>query len=385
MSDSFKNTSQVQRGNNTWYARPDKIYRSQNGLVEVIIDAGARQQHLVLRPDQVWHQILVQVGFYVSSHSDLAQIQNMINTTRKHRTDAWLGGWSTDTYGPVIMESFIKSKDRTNWLANWVSGRFSTTTNHDNATANALLFGNIRGMNTESKNQYILSLCTIPSITLKGTEQDWMKLLQKLDRLVEFGAEVAEYGRYLRPVLSGFVQTWKDSNSPIIRKFWSNILSNSLKPEGTRMVCEPPGSPLSGWITAFMYWDSKGRRLPLLAEDDAEDNEEPTLAVTNRLKYLKIDPASLPVAYTTIRSFTSADSPCDGPTEWRAGLFGHSIKKGMPKGYKEALEEAEVVLGDEDLEREQTMLEPISAWFWYHGNGDDVTEADGKHCWGSGY
>lgn len=58
--------------------------------------------------------------------------------------------------------------------------------------------------------------CGIPSFTLLGERKDWEQLHAKLERLPELGAEPAEYGTQLQPILKRFV---KHSTIPRIPRY----------------------------------------------------------------------------------------------------------------------------------------------------------------------
>ena len=96
--------------------------------------------------------------------------------------------------------------------------------------------------------------CGIPSITLEGTQKDWLDILHRLDRLDDFGTEPAAWAALLRPVLAQFVAAF-DGESDIA--FWKRIVH-------LKALCG--ADSISGWIALFGVWADTGRwagpRLP---------------------------------------------------------------------------------------------------------------------------
>ena len=95
---------------------------------------------------------------------------------------------------------------------------------------------------------YKMSLmCGIPSVTLEGEKSDWERLLARIDKLESFGEEPKAWAAMLRPILTRFVGAF--DGKPDI-DFWSRVCH--YYPQGSGPTY------LSGWITAFCVWSSKG-------------------------------------------------------------------------------------------------------------------------------
>lgn len=138
-----------------------KLYASSDSLVRGAIDAWAQHQHLVLRPDVVWFEILAQFDLYMAKHAE----------ELRHLFVNFMMG---------LMQQYFK------------------------------FTGAI--------------ICGLPSVRLLGWRDDWAALLGKLERLGEFGAEPAQYARNLRPILSMFVKTWDEPETAAVRDFWKQIV-----------------------------------------------------------------------------------------------------------------------------------------------------------------
>jgi len=127
-------------------------------------------------------------------------------------------------------------------------------------------------------------MCGIPAVTLLGTQQDWINLRTRLDKLLEFGSErehpnLHAWHSLLSPTITHFVnafdafspyatatvasaqkvRTQPSSNQTLavakraqeIRDFFQRICHKSGGGSGPRYV--------SGWITFFCAFDEHGK------------------------------------------------------------------------------------------------------------------------------
>jgi hypothetical protein len=132
-------------------------------------------------------------------------------------------------------------------LRSWILPSFSTTTPTDIVIGSILMLGTL-----QKYFQYICrSACGIPSVTLLGTKEDWQNILSRLPKLASFGSEAAQFGNLLTPVLEHLVDSFDNPTSEKTLSFWSRICH--LRPLGSG------SKELSGWITAFCFWDSEGK------------------------------------------------------------------------------------------------------------------------------
>jgi hypothetical protein len=72
-------------------------------------------------------------------------------------------------------------------------------------TANILMMGLMQSY----FSFFCCTTCETPSITLLGEGEDYVKLLNKLHRLSEFGEEPTEFALRLKPILTRFICTFK--------------------------------------------------------------------------------------------------------------------------------------------------------------------------------
>ena len=157
-------------------------YAPSSGLVRTIIDAYNNHWDIVLTPDVVWLTILQQFSAYVNGGNRAEQLRDRIVDFegKKELTvyaDGTLFNAPYDFMTMQMAEKIAKNiKDPT--LRTWVDPDFSTTTETDRVCAAASLMSIM-----QKYFSYTISLaCGIPSVTLKGTVEDWQSLRNKIDR-----------------------------------------------------------------------------------------------------------------------------------------------------------------------------------------------------------
>ncbi|KAI1384203.1 uncharacterized protein F4822DRAFT_418989 [Hypoxylon trugodes] len=100
------------------------------------------------------------------------------------------------------------------------------------------------------------------SVTLLGTRQDWELLASRVDRLHKYGEECEHWATLLRPVMRYMLKTFDEPDSQEVKNFWLRV-AYEAGIEGSI----PGIRTVSGWITAFAYFDGEGKA----ARDYKED------------------------------------------------------------------------------------------------------------------
>jgi len=239
-------------------SRDDNIYAAKNGLVHACIEAYNHHHNLILRPDDVWFAILSQLGIHINASSAslggilLADPGQQGGNQHLHieipltpKTD----------HGELAfkMTKLLGSRMRYPWMRDWIMPKFTTTSKTDEAVASVLFMGAMQKFFTYSWG----TRCGIPSVTLLGEVDDWLLIHQRCaDALAKgkFGAAAAAWGRVLQPVLASFVDSFLNPEGRDTMSFWGAICAEHA-PNGSGTTT------YSGWITAFCYWDEKGRCL----------------------------------------------------------------------------------------------------------------------------
>lgn len=211
--------------------------------------AYADHRPFTLSPDMIW--LLISQGFARHINANPEQFRTQfVNFDGKH---------SLVVTNSINLESPSKDWERlfpqfTKQIANHagkelmdlLTANFSTTTPTERIASEITV---MKAMETYFEYVYIRIICGIPKITLKGTSEDWQKIIDKTDRLAKFDLEW--WTNELKPLLQEFV---KASNGQIDQPFWQNMFKyHTQKTYGAPNV-------IDGWIVTFFPYDKNGKR-----------------------------------------------------------------------------------------------------------------------------
>ncbi|KAF2432501.1 hypothetical protein EJ08DRAFT_677429 [Tothia fuscella] len=118
----------------------DNIYEQQDSLVRGAIDASAKPQHLVLRPDDIWYTALTQFSFYMRAHENEKLIQEIwdnFDGRLPPRNNEWV---LITSIMDQWTQSVFKQRDKSNWLLNWVRPCLAKFRIRSTANTNVLYF-----------------------------------------------------------------------------------------------------------------------------------------------------------------------------------------------------------------------------------------------------
>ncbi|KAK4159265.1 hypothetical protein QBC43DRAFT_381980 [Cladorrhinum sp. PSN259] len=332
---------------------------SSDSFIRGAIQAWGEHLHLEIRPEEVWFTVLTQLNFYMQTHSE--EVRHLFV---KHTAQETI--YVEDyTWTKVLLrfKDEIQSRVLTPWLKDWILPNFSTTTQNDVMTANILMMGLMKAYFRFEGG----IICGLPSVTLLGSREDWVKLQQKLERLPEFGKEPAEYYARLRPIFKRFVNTFDAPDSEETTGFWNSIVFASHS-----SVCGAAPLDISGWITGFLYWNDQG--LPW----ERPSNASQAVYSLDGVKFTSHDITRLPLGYArapfVMRDFDDQER---FPAFVAAGNLGKEIVRGWPAGYEGALKRVGKVSSGVLKAEEHGTLRPLSAWMLY-GPGDHESDSSGK-------
>ncbi|KAI9372869.1 hypothetical protein BJX61DRAFT_552588 [Aspergillus egyptiacus] len=207
---------------------------SEHGFIWAVVHAYSHHHRLIIRPEDVWFTILTQLSFFVNAHAEELRSAFEYND---------FGGIAERMAG--LIDENVVDKD----LRDWIMPDFSTTTKSDKAVAAILMMGVLQ----KYFSYKVYLLCGIPSVTLLGDRGDWARIVAKLDKLQQLGDEPARFAQLLRPILNHFVLPFDRPESPEVLSFWSKCAHRISGGSGPDY--------LSGWVSAFAFWDAEGKLL----------------------------------------------------------------------------------------------------------------------------
>ena len=223
------------------------ISPNSNGFVHAAYSAYCGHQHLTLRPEDVWFSVLSQLSFYVNAHAEELRSFFVAHEGTETLTAVRMDFSRPVDFGELALQmtDHIAKKVVDPELRTFIIPSFSTTTNTDRAVAAVLMMGALQ----KYFSYQMHTMCGIPTVTLLGERSDWEDMLQRLEKLPQLGAEPAQFALLLKSVLRYFVATFDDPTSEAVIDFWNKIAHRT----GGSGI-----NYLSGWITAFCFWDETG-------------------------------------------------------------------------------------------------------------------------------
>ncbi|KAL7815055.1 hypothetical protein V8C44DRAFT_325218 [Trichoderma aethiopicum] len=257
-----------------------------NGFIHGIIRAFQQDLHLVLRPDDIWLAITVQFSFYVNGHAEELRSHFVSHEGKKKlvvdmspQTMATLDVASAAEKFTALIQSNVLDPG----LRDWILPNFTTTTDNDISVGALVMMAT-----TKTYFEYIILMgCGFPSVTLEGERDDWVKLLKRLSKLATFGDEPAQWSRLLIKVMEKIIETFDRPDDEDVKAFWMRAVHEAGEEGSGRGLIS-----LSGWITAFCFWDEKGRMIRQYTDKELADR---SFEETEDRKRLIIDDVVFPI------------------------------------------------------------------------------------------
>lgn len=221
------------------------VSASENGFVWAAYHAYSNHHHLRIRPEDVWFAILTQISFFINAHAE--ELRSFFVAHQGKKKLEAISEIADFALLAVQMGELIGSNVVDPQLKDWVLPGFSTTTHTDTVVGSVLFMGAMQ----KYFDYGFTVTCGLPSVTLLGTVEDWEDILGRLDRLDLLGDEPQQFAAMLRPVLRHMILSFKDPKSAEVLDFWNTIVHRNVMGSGTDY--------LSGWLTAFCFWDEEGK------------------------------------------------------------------------------------------------------------------------------
>ncbi|KAF7341366.1 hypothetical protein MVEN_01873100 [Mycena venus] len=249
----FSDGAPVEGSGRDLTAKMSNVYPDNkgNGFVNTVITAYNGHHALVIRPDDVWLAILSQFNFFVNANAELLRASFVA-----HEGQRELVIWAEEEGSRYDVDFARMARQMVNLidknvvdptLREWVMPDFTTTTTNDITVAAALTMATLK--------QYFsygfgILCCGIPRVTLEGDRSDWVNILQRLEKLKEYGLETIAWYHLLRPVISRFVAAFDEPASDENVDFWQRVAHLTKQFSGP--------SYYSGWINAFNVFSKEG-------------------------------------------------------------------------------------------------------------------------------
>ncbi|GAB7360174.1 hypothetical protein MBLNU230_g7936t1 [Neophaeotheca triangularis] len=322
---------------------------SENGLVYAAWHAYSKHHHLVLRPEDVWFSILAQLSFYINAHAEELRSffvdhegQEELEAISEVADFGALAVQMTELMGKKVVDPGLRE---------WVAPSFSTTT-HDDTVVGAVLF---MGAMQKYFSFGMMVTCGLPSVTLLGSVDDWRDILQRLDKIDQLGEEPKHFANMLRPILTYMVMTFEHPASAKVDAFWNRIVHHNYMGSGTDY--------LSGWLTAFCYWDEEGTA--------KRPSEDLNIDLFRDKGYPIVFMDAIPVGYASVPVKVN-DMGHQFDATMVAGLVGIAAAP-HPGHHQPSPSEDTTESGRRAPVRDA--LQPVSGWWMYENEAPGEAEA----------
>lgn len=223
-------------------------YFGKDSFYQSIIYAYANHMSITLSPDMIW--LLISQGFarYVNAHAEelrylfvdhVGKMDLVIKSEKESLREK--GDW------PQLLDSMVSE------IGKYTKGNIEetmtadfTTTNIDERIVSQITL--MECMKAYFKYTIRRLICGIPNITLKGTPDDWKRVLAKTKRLEKYAMK--PWIQQLKPILKEFIHTAEGHPD---QRFWKSIVKKetaSTLQEGAGCGRIEP-TVFDGWILKF--------------------------------------------------------------------------------------------------------------------------------------
>ena len=253
----------------------------KDAFYQCIVRAYAKHKSITLTPDMIW--LIISQGFarYVNAHAEELRPQLVSHTGKMDlaiETNKDLLSGNADWQ--KLIGDFASQIDRytKGGIAKTVTADFSTTGPVERVASQITLMESVK-----SYFEYIVYYigCGIPSITLKGTPDDWRLVQEKTRRLEAYG--LGQWTKDLEPILTEFVHAAEGKPN---QSFWQDMVKRHRVDELKGGICSPDiPTQLDGWLLK-LFPDENGKTLDRIAHNE----DMPSERVRVGFKYRIINP-----------------------------------------------------------------------------------------------
>ncbi len=206
----------------------------EHAFVNAVHLAFSEHRPLVLTPDAVWMTLAQGFVHHINNHAEALRsrlvqhtgkvtlkAETMVPTEPRHWVDV-IEQWGSAIKRHVGVD-----------LYDLMICDFSTTTPTVRTASQVVMMAAFR----QYFDYHLMCICGIPSITLQGSVDDWVRIRERVDRME--GYHLEWWTDRLKPLCDAFVETAKGAAS---LSFWRNI----YKPKEIY-----GGEVITGWLADF--------------------------------------------------------------------------------------------------------------------------------------
>ena len=277
----------------------DERYASygKNPFFNGMIDAFADHRPVVLTPDVIWFLICQGFAHYVNDNPEElrhlfvdheGKIDLIVQSGKDLLTE------DADWEGIVNCFADQIRENTKGDIADIMAEPFSTTGVNEHMVSQIALMETCK-----SYFDYIVIYlsCGIPSVTLKGTPEDWQSILDRTRKLRAYGIDW--WVDDLEPILEEFVKASKGKPNT---EFWRSIVKKYRPGDVRGLGCggiDMGATKFDGWFLKFLPYDEKGRT----PDEVLMDHDMLPEMVRTEYKYIIFNDATGEVEKTVMMEF----------------------------------------------------------------------------------
>ena len=163
-------------------------YQGEGPFFSTLVMAYANHMSVTLSPDMVW--LLISQGFarYVDEHAEELRSLFVDHDGKMELVVEGNDILFDDADWPKIIGAFASQieENTKGGIAQVITADFSTTGPVERVASQITL---MKSMEHYFEYEYDVPICGIPSITLKGTPEDWQRVLEKAKKLSQYGLD----------------------------------------------------------------------------------------------------------------------------------------------------------------------------------------------------
>lgn len=319
---------------------------SSHNFFDMMLKAYATHRPVVLSPDDVWLLISQGFAYHVNKNAESLRDRLVSHDGKMELTvitdqpllgdkDIMLPSEIKPVDWPAIFDDFARqmrdnSKDG---IVDLLKADFSTTTVESGIASQITL---MNAMQPYFSYRVMRMACGIPYVTLKGTTDDWLRILHRTQALAKYDLEW--WTARLCPVLEEFV---KASQGKPNQQFWRCIVKNIAPDKLRKGGCgnEVP-TKFDGWFLNFFPYDERGRTPSEVTAGHRMLND----VLCTDFVYMVCDGAGHEVKSTPMQFYAGFVGVDEAPETYELRpRIGWLVRENLEKEYRDEREDSDVI------------------------------------------
>lgn len=259
------------------YVTDDSVASYPDNFIGAYMHAYNNHQDIILSVCDIWLQIQLTMAKYIDKNASILRDRIVQHDGRRKLV---IYEYADNVDVSLLMEKrweyfFVAIKDEMskntlNEVVDILLIDFSVATDYQKIFSTACVMSSFKQYFSYGRN--ILG-CGICNVHLEGTRDDWLKLKDKIEKLLFFSIEgdsfIQTYVEKLLPLIDKFIASY-DNDNEVDVLFWNTIMTTDVKRIGSGMQTQ---TTLEGWITYFSgiytkidFEDIEGEKLQVSVE-----------------------------------------------------------------------------------------------------------------------